>query len=94
MIIDVRGKMFLNKSIDIAIFRKKMFTITNNTIRIWNDKKRCWRCKKKPKIGEIWGISINNREKNRIFCPGCAELVGNELKSYKLRIYLTEKLGK
>ena len=75
------GRSISTKTIDIESFRKEMFAITDSTLMIWNNKKCCWRCKKKPEVGENWGISINNGEKNRIFCPECAEFIENELKN-------------
>ncbi len=71
------GEKISGRTIDIKEFRKEMFTITENDIsRKW----KCWKCKEQPKVGEKWGISINNSEKNRLFCPGCAGAIANLLK--------------
>ena len=75
----VCGRRISTRAIDIKQFKKDMFPITETTLRIWNDKKCCWKCKKKPQIGERWGMSINYNERNRLFCPICAEYVEKEI---------------
>ena len=68
-----------SRTIDIQQFKKEMFEITESTLRIWKNKKCCWRCKNIPAVGEKWGLSINVGEKNRLFCPTCAEYIEKEL---------------
>jgi len=67
-------------TIDIESFKKNMFNITETTLKIWNDRTHCWICKEKPKVGETWGLSLNNNERNRLFCPKCSEVIENKLK--------------
>lgn len=68
------------RTIDIRNFQKSFFAITLKVLQIWNGKKKCWVCKKQPKVGERWGVSINNGERNRIYCPICSELIEKKLK--------------
>ena len=68
------------RTIDISHFRKGMFAITESTLRIWNGKKRCWVCKKLPNVGEKWGMSTNNSERNRLYCPECSEIIERKLR--------------
>ena len=79
------GRRISTRTINIKSFRKEMFPITEIIVRIWNNKKCCWLCKKKPKIKELWGISINYDEKNRMYCPECAEFIEKQLNSQKER---------
>ena len=60
------------RTINIKSFRKDFMLVTEQTLRIWRDKKKCWACKAKPKVNEKWGISINHGEKNRVYCPMCS----------------------
>lgn len=65
--------------IDIKSFAKNFCIITESTLRIWNGKKKCWICKKQPEVDERWSISINNGERNRLYCPACGELIEKKL---------------
>lgn len=69
------GKGTTRRYILIKHFSKNMFPITGDTLRIWNDKKRCWKCKTMPLIGETWGLSLNGKERNRLYCGKCSEEV-------------------
>ena len=71
------------RPINITVFKRDMFKITNGTIAIWNDKKCCWKCKAKPLDGETWGMSMNGPERNRLFCPTCAEWMEAKLEMVK-----------
>jgi len=77
------GEIISKRKIDIRIFRKEICEITETTLRIWNDKKCCWKCKTKPKAGEKWGVSFNNVERNRLFCPKCSSFIEKKMENKK-----------
>ncbi|MFW9871980.1 MAG: hypothetical protein ACFFG0_02685 [Candidatus Thorarchaeota archaeon] len=70
------------KVINIKYFNKDFIFITTTILKIWgkDNKKKCYRCHKKPKLGETWGVSINYNEKNRIFCSECSLFIDKKLK--------------
>ncbi len=65
--------------ININQFKKEFTTVAESALRIWNGKTKCCVCKKQPEVGEKWGISINNGEKNHLYCPTCSELIEKTL---------------
>lgn len=70
------------RTIKIKYFQKQAFNITDRIIKSWNKQKIiCWKCKKRPEEAELWGFSINYKEKNRVFCQECATYIENQLKS-------------
>ena len=77
------GEKISTRKIDIKSFRQDMFKIDEKTLQIWNggSSKKCWKCKKSPVVGETWGLSNNNGERNRLFCPDCAKFIAERLET-------------
>ena len=77
------GEVISCKTIDIKAFKQGMFKVDEKAIKAWTDGKHklktCWRCGKLPEIGEVWGLSLNNGERNRLFCEKCGVFVADQL---------------
>ena len=73
------GKVVSRKYLRFVVFRKDYFPVTEREAGIW-EKRCCYLCKKKPVVGETWGIAIGHKEKNRLFCPECAEEIEKKIK--------------
>ena len=69
------------RTINIDQFRKDFTIVTEAALGIWNGKTKCWVCKKPPVVGEVWGISINIGEKNRLYCPECSNTIEQQLQT-------------
>ncbi len=68
------------RTINIKHFKKNFVPLNKSALKIWESRKtKCWWCKKKPVLGETWGLSINPPEKNRVWCAVCAEKLEKEL---------------
>jgi hypothetical protein len=74
------------RDINIRQFRKDFIVVTKSTLRIWCGRTKCWVCKKIPVVGETWGISINNNEKNRLYCPECADDIEQKMAATELGV--------
>lgn len=66
------------RTINIKSFRKDFVLVTERILNVWHNK-CCWVCKKKPVVGESWGISFNEGEKNRLYCQKCSEMVQEKI---------------
>jgi hypothetical protein len=73
------GKKIGGRNIIIKSFADFGAPISESTLRIWNNKKCCWRCKVKPNVGELWFLSLNLGEPNRLFCAKCGEFIMSQL---------------
>lgn len=75
------GRIKSKRTMNITAWEKELFAITPKMTNIFSkSNKRCWKCKNKPIIsGELWGLSINKGEKNRLFCPECSNYIQQEL---------------
>ena len=71
------------RSVLIRYFKKLMFTMTEQAVRIFSRKSAghncCWKCKEKPEVSQVWGLVISNKERNRIFCPACSVFIQDKL---------------
>ena len=67
------------RRINIKSFLKDFVLITDRILNVWSDRHKCWVCKKKPVAGELWGLSVNEGERNRLYCPKCSEMVQEKI---------------
>lgn len=69
--------------VHVRFFKSEMFNITETSRNIFLDKgdgyNKCWKCKKAPEVGEIWGLTVSHKKRNRIFCPECSEFIGKRI---------------
>jgi len=69
------------RRIHIKSFVKDLCVVNGVVFKIWSDRKRCcWKCKAKPQEGETWGMSLNRKEANRLFCPRCSDWLEGKIK--------------
>lgn len=81
---------FATHKADIKNFGAGRLDITESTIGIWRDKtngnNKCYGCKKKPEVGEKWGLAIMKKGVNRMFCPKCSVDVDKQINKQKKKI--------